>query len=397
MKITIVADSFIGYMGSETSGEIFGGQEILLKHTCQILLEEGFDVTVIQFGKEKINFKYGDIKIKQVKEKKYLFLQKLGFIRRWTWAGLLLNKNIDDDCEWIHFHNHHFSFPRAYRKDKILTGMNHGVEWDVPWVYDSFSLKNLRDRFAFFLLKRVTKFSIKHLNKLITNDYFFVHFATLNDPSLLRKFNYIPNFADTGIFNLDVKPSEKIIKIANGSKIVLLPKMAMRERGTDIMIDVIDEIRNLDVILVITGVSFEINDWKTEVKTRGLDNKVIFTGHIDYFHELPSIYAAADIVVIPSPCREATAIAMLEGMAMKKPMVISNIGGLTEVAKDGYNALVCNANKYEFKKAILQLLNNKEYSDYLASNAFEFVTKAYNYNLWRERIINFFKPENVRK
>ena len=395
MKITIVADSFIGYMGSETTGEIFGGQEILLKHTCQILLDQGHEVTVVQFGKDERNFKYGEIKIKQVRERKFPLLQKLGFIRRWTWAGFLLNK-IDKDCDWIHFHNHHFSFPRAFNKNIILTGMNHGVEWDVPWVYEKLTLKNLRDRFAFYLLKRVTKFSIKHLDKLITNDYFFVHFATLDKPHLLKKFNYIPNFADTNIFKPDIKPSEKILNLANGSKVILLPKMAMKERGTDIMIDIIDELRDLDIILVITGVSFEINDWKQYVSDLKLQHKVIFTGHIDYFHELPSIYSAADVVVIPSPCREATAIAMLEGMAMRKPMVISNIGGLTEVAKDGYNSLVCNANKVEFKNAILKIINDKKLSEFISTNAYDFVTKAYNYDLWKERIINFFNLENVQ-
>jgi glycosyltransferase involved in cell wall biosynthesis len=397
MKITIVADSFVGYMGTETSGEIFGGQEILLKHTCEVLIDEGHEVTVIQFGKEELDFYYGKVKIRQVKEKKYPLLQKFGFIRRWTWAGLLLNKKIEKDCEWIHFHNHHFSFPRALNKNVILTGMNHGVEWDVPWVYEKFTLKNLRDRFAFFLLKSVTKFSINNLDKIITNDYFFVHFATLKSPQLLKNFNYIPNFADTNIFHPNIEPSKKILQLANGSKIILLPKMAMKERGTDIMIDVIKDLRELDIILVITGVSFEINDWKNYVKKLNLEHKVIFTGHIDYFHELPSIYSAADIVVIPSPCREATAIAMLEGMAMRKPMVISNIGGLTEVAKDGYNSLVCNSNTAEFKTAILKLLHDQALSTFLSQNAYDFVTKAYNYEIWRERITNFFKLSNVGK
>ena len=111
---------------------------------------------------------------------------------------------------------------------------------------------------------------------------------------------------------------------------------------------------------------------------------------MDFEQELPGIYASADVVVIPSPCREATAIAMLEGMAMGKPMVVANIGGLVEVAKDGYNALVRNANVVEFSQAVEKLLADPELGRTLGRNAHNFVTVAYNKAVWDARIRAFF-------
>ena len=103
MKITIITESFIGYLGAQTTGDFFGGQEQLLYRTCKLLLDQNHEVVVIQFGKERKNFTFEKIKIIQVKERKYRFLEKLGFVRRWTWASFFLNPYIEKDTDWVHF------------------------------------------------------------------------------------------------------------------------------------------------------------------------------------------------------------------------------------------------------------------------------------------------------
>jgi glycosyltransferase involved in cell wall biosynthesis len=392
MKIIIVAESFIGYLSEGTTGSIFGGQELLLYRTCKILINAGHHVEVIQFGKDNTSFFYENIKIIQVKERKFRFLEKMGFIRRWTWASFFLNSKIPKDADWIHFHNHHFSFPHSLWLSGIKTGMNHGVEWDVPWVYEKFTIRNLKHRFSFVLLKLITRFSVKNLNKLLTNDLFFIHYTTLRKPHLQYKFDYIPNFVDNKIFYPEVLPNEFFKNKFSTKKILLLPKMAMKERGTDIMIDVMQELKNNDFVLIITGTSSGIDYWKNLVFQKGLRDIIYFTGHIDYNKELPSIYSVAKYVIIPSPCREATAITMLETMAMKKPLILSNIGGLPEIGKDRYNCLLRNANPAAICEAIMELENNPSLANDIANNAFEFVNKANNTSIWDYKMLKFFQP-----
>jgi glycosyltransferase involved in cell wall biosynthesis len=391
MKIIIVAESFIGYLSEQTTGSIYGGQELLLYRTCKILINAGHNVEVIQFGNENKIFFYENIKIIQVKERKFRFLEKIGFIRRWTWASFFLNPKIPKDADWIHFHNHHFSFPHSLWLRGKKTGMNHGVEWDVPWVYENLTIRNLKQRFSFLLLKIVTRFSVNNLDKILTNDLFFIHFTTLRKPHLQYKFDYIPNFVDNKIFNPEILPHELIKGSFATKKILLLPKMAMKERGTDIMIEVMNRIKDKGFVLIITGTSSGIDYWKNLVKQKGLSDIIIFTGHIDYNKELPSIYSASKYVIIPSPCREATAISMLEAMAMKKPLILSNIGGLPEIGKDRYNCLLRNANPDAICEAIMELENNPELAKEIANNAFDFVNKANNTSLWDLKILNFFK------
>jgi glycosyltransferase involved in cell wall biosynthesis len=394
MKICIAAESFLYYMG--TKDAIFGGAETLLMEISRLLVADGHDVTVIQMGNEAKEFEYEGIKVKQVKTPVLRYVQKL-FVRRWFWAGLVVWPHIDKDADWVHFHYHYMAFPLAGRLKCRVTGMNHGVDWNVPWVYDKVSLKHTRDRFSFACLKLVTRFTVSKLDRLITNDYFFTHYTTHRRPNLLKKFAYIPNFTYTDRFRPDVAPLPGFREKFPGCKLILLPKMAMRDRGTDIMYECLVRMKRPDVRLIITGTSSSVPEFVKIARDMGLENRVHFAGHVDFKSELPGIYAAADIVVVPSPCREATAIAMLEGMAMGKPMVIANIGGLTEVAKDRYNCLVRDATVEGFSGALEELLDNPELGRELGRNAHQFIVKAYNKDFWDARIREFFDPRYIRQ
>lgn len=61
-----------------------------------------------------------------------------------------------------------------------------------------------------------------------------------------------------------------------------------------------------------------------------MQERVVVTGFIDA-GKMPEYYALCDFVVIPSICEEAFGLVALEAMAMKKPLIITRSGGLTEV------------------------------------------------------------------
>lgn len=71
------------------------------------------------------------------------------------------------------------------------------------------------------------------------------------------------------------------------------------------------------------------------VKTRGLEENITFLGPVPN-SELPAIYSAADIFVLPS-LSEGTPKSVLEAMSCRKPCVVSNVGGLPELvtSKEG--------------------------------------------------------------
>lgn len=68
-------------------------------------------------------------------------------------------------------------------------------------------------------------------------------------------------------------------------------------------------------------------------------------GLIEYLGEVDDVrphIAAADCVVLPS-YREGMPRALLEGAALAKPLIATDVPGCTEIARDGVNAFVCTA------------------------------------------------------
>ena len=64
--------------------------------------------------------------------------------------------------------------------------------------------------------------------------------------------------------------------------------------------------------------------------------KVVFTGRRD---DVPSVTAALDVAVLPS-YREALGLAILEAMALSRPVVATNVGGIPEMVVDGVTGLL---------------------------------------------------------
>ncbi|MFH1239260.1 MAG: glycosyltransferase [bacterium] len=89
----------------------------------------------------------------------------------------------------------------------------------------------------------------------------------------------------------------------------------------------------------------------------GLDNEVIFCGFRDDIPELISIF---DIFVLSSYL-EGMGSSLLEAMALAKPIVATNTGGIPEVVKHGLNGLLVPPRDSEaLAQAIIDLLKDEE-------------------------------------
>jgi glycosyltransferase involved in cell wall biosynthesis len=84
---------------------------------------------------------------------------------------------------------------------------------------------------------------------------------------------------------------------------------------------------------LIVGSAFPGNDHHFRrlmrlVKELGLDQKVIFTGEVE---RVSLVYAATDVLVMPSTFPEAFGLVVLEAMAFGKPTISSELGGPVEI------------------------------------------------------------------
>ena len=81
----------------------------------------------------------------------------------------------------------------------------------------------------------------------------------------------------------------------------------------------------------IVGEGSERDALEAEAASLGVSERVVFTGRRE---DVPAVTAALDVAVLPS-YREAQGLSVLEAMALSRPVVASNVGGIPEMIEDG--------------------------------------------------------------
>ena len=111
------------------------------------------------------------------------------------------------------------------------------------------------------------------------------------------------------------------------------------------------------------------------VKSLGLGEKIIFTGHRS---DVPCLVAALEVVVHASSVPEPFGLAVIEGMAAGKPVVATAAGGVLDIIEDGVNGLLvpCKDSK-AMAMAILQILSDRDKAEQMGLAARRRVTEKF--------------------
>ena len=91
-----------------------------------------------------------------------------------------------------------------------------------------------------------------------------------------------------------------------------------------------------DAYLLIVGEGSRREALEAQARELRIAHRVVFTGRRD---DVPAVTAALDVAVLPS-YREAQGLSILEAMALSRPVVASNVGGIPEMITDGVTGLL---------------------------------------------------------
>ncbi len=95
---------------------------------------------------------------------------------------------------------------------------------------------------------------------------------------------------------------------------------------------------------------------RQEVKSRGLTEKIIFTGHVEDITELINI---TDVNVLPS-LSEAFGLSIVEAMSLSIPCVATRTGGIPEIIDDEINGLLVPIrDSHALARAIVSLMEDQ--------------------------------------
>ena len=141
-------------------------------------------------------------------------------------------------------------------------------------------------------------------------------------------------------------------------KIIFIGEMIKRKNFKDV-IEVVSILKEsgCDFLLIAVGDGILITELKDFVKQKDLNDFVIFLG---YRPDIPELLAFSDALVLTS-IREGLSKAVMEAMAMEKPVVAYNIRGMRDLIVDGETGfLVPFRNVSALAEKISYLAENRE-------------------------------------
>ncbi len=115
-----------------------------------------------------------------------------------------------------------------------------------------------------------------------------------------------------------------------------------------------------DLKVIITGDGAQKRAMENKIKELSLSRNVILRGATN---DAPGALSALDIFVLPS-LNEGMGRCLLEAMALSKPIIATDVGGVSEIVENGVNGiLVPPKDPDALAQAIISLLGNKARAD----------------------------------
>jgi glycosyltransferase involved in cell wall biosynthesis len=359
-----------------------GGIGTSIKNLATGLLAEGCSVRVLVYGqKEEGIFNDDGICIQQIRNVKlkglswYLTRKKLQKIIN----TLHSQKEIDlvEAPDWTGITS--FISPkkcpvviRLHGSDTYFCHLdNRPVKWNNRF-HEKLALK-----------KADALLSVSQFTADLTNQLF----------GLGRKFTVIPNSIDTDSFTNNNNNN-------NNNKTILYFGSLIRKKGLLELPFIFNEVTNKfpkaklvlvgrDVPDIISGNSSTWQMMQGLFTEQALIN-VDYLGAVSY-QDMKKQINEATVCVFPT-FAEALPVSWLEAMAMRKPIVASNIGWATEVMDDGVNGFLVHPTRHlEYANKIIQLLENLKLQKEFGVEARKKVTEKFCVTIVARDSLSFYK------
>jgi len=163
----------------------------------------------------------------------------------------------------------------------------------------------------------------------------------LNLPA--ERVHTIPNWIDAERFRPIEREAARSMFQFKSNLVIACIGQITAAKGQEEFVRAANRVANMrqDVEFVIAGEESEqgtpfTNHLKSLADSMGLARRLKFLGYVYHMRELLS---AVDVVVVPS-WDEGFSLVTIEAMAARRAVVASNVGGISEIIKDGVNGVL---------------------------------------------------------
>lgn len=126
-------------------------------------------------------------------------------------------------------------------------------------------------------------------------------------------------------------PAECRARLGIPEGILLFTARRLEPRmGVDVLIDAVSKIDDDQVVLAIAGSGLLEQDLARRIRTLGLDDRIRLLGRVSE-EDLRSLYAAADLFVMPTVAYEGFGMSTVEALAAGTPVIGTDVGATPEL------------------------------------------------------------------
>ena len=184
-----------------------------------------------------------------------------------------------------------------------------------------------------------------------------------------RDIKVIPNFIDIDKYERKHNNCEKNVISEGDEKIIVhISNFRPLKRIIDV-IKIFKKINSeISSKLIMVGDGPEKKKAKDYLRKNNLKNRVIFLGKTN---EVDEILCSSDLFLLPSE-KESFGLAALEAMALKVPVISTNIGGLSELNINGNSGYTSDIGDIDSMASnAIKILSDKSLKKKYSSQAFE--------------------------
>lgn len=361
-KISLLTTNFFNPAGDRI---IMGGAERYQIDLCRLLRDIGHDVEVWQIG-DSWTKEYDGIKIRGI---------QTGKTEHHTFPDLNLafyENSISSDYA-IYFILS-LAYPLAHERSIAIS---HGIYWDWPGFDTTTGMQDSRNEW----LRRMG-LALAGPQKLVSVDTNTINYFNSTLQSFYNKWEYIPNYVDTGLFCPAGEENEDDSKVR-----VLFPRRMVPVRGINETLRAAETLTDRYPWMEFHFCGRGHDDNIERLMSQWIATQERCFYYWKPFNMMPEIYRQSDIVLIPSRSTEGTSLAALEAMACGKPVIAGLAGGLSDIIVNGYNGYLIKPTVENLINSIEELAKDKNKRKLMGNRARE-IALCFTKKLWEERWAN---------
>lgn len=202
----------------------------------------------------------------------------------------------------------------------------------------------------------------------------------------------IPGGVNTEVYNPAVDGSEIKKKYASNNPLIVFAKPLYypNTEMVKILVQAAALVRQKIQVKLLIGSGEGKGEILKLVKTLGVKRCVEFMPPTP-FTKIPKYIAAADLIVLPFTYAATTSRALLESMAMGKPVITTRVGEIENIVEDGKEAVLVSPIVEEIAKAIERVFADQVLAESLGRNALALINQKYALSVIVNKTIEVYK------